>query len=110
PSSAAAAVRPDALGLKALVLLEPFGAVFDRDGLRPVDMPVLLYRADHSDLAAEGNIFALAAALPRQPQQRSTPGGHFVFVDPCPAVVEAEAPAVCRDAAGVDRAAVHRRI
>jgi predicted dienelactone hydrolase len=101
---------PDAHAVNALILMEPWGALFDRDGLKSVDMPVLLYRADHSDLAAEGNIFALAAGLPRQPQQEHTPGGHFIFVDPCPALLEAEAPAACKDAAGVDRAAVHRRI
>jgi len=73
-------------------------------------MPVLLYRAEDSDLPADGNIFALAAGLPHTPQQETTPGGHFIFVDPCPPAVEADAPAACQDTVGVDRAAVHRRI
>jgi hypothetical protein len=38
------------------------------------------------------------------------PGGHFIFVDPCPPALEADAPALCKDAPAVDRAAVHRRI
>ncbi|MBV8186505.1 MAG: dienelactone hydrolase [Alphaproteobacteria bacterium] len=100
----------DVLPLKAIVLLEPFGALFDREGLQSVKLPVLLYRAEQSDLGAEGNIFALAAALPRPPQMKATPGGHFVFVDPCPSVVEEEAPVVCKDAAGVDRATFHKRL
>jgi predicted dienelactone hydrolase len=100
----------DALPLRALTLMEPFGALFDRYGLQSVEMPVLLYRAEHSDLAAERNIFALAAGLPRPPQQKTTPGGHFIFVGPCPPLLETEASAVCKDAAGVDRAAVHQRI
>ena len=101
---------PDALAMKALVLMEPWGALFDRNGLTSVTMPTLLYRAEGSDLKAEGNILALAAALPHPPRQETVPGGHFIFVDSCPPALQAEAPAVCKDAPAVDRAAVHRRI
>ena len=100
----------DVLPVKALVLMDPFGALFDRDALTAVRMPVLLYRAERSELAAEGNIFALAAALPRPPRQETVPGRHFIFIDPCPPAVVEELPAACKDAAGVDRAAIHRRI
>ncbi|MDI3560519.1 dienelactone hydrolase [Bradyrhizobium sp. Arg816] len=100
----------DVLPLKALVLMEPFGAPFDREALTALTMPVLLYRAEHSDLRPEGNILALAAALPRSPKQESVPGGHLVFIDPCPPALEKEDPAACRDAADVDRVAIHRRI
>jgi len=100
----------DVLPVKALVLMEPFGAPFERDALTAVRMPVLLYRAEHSELAAEGNIFALAAALPRPPRQETVPGGHFIFIDPCPPAVVEAIPAACKDAAGVDRAAIHLRI
>ena len=100
----------DVLPVKALVLFEPYGAPFDRDALTAVRMPVLLYRADHSELGAEGNIFALAAALPRPPRQETVPGGHFIFIDPCSPALAKEVPAACEDAAGVDRAAIHRRI
>lgn len=101
---------PDALAVKTLVLMEPWGALFDRNGLTSVDMPTLLYRAEGSALKAEGNILALAAALPHPPRQETVLGGHFVFVDPCPPALEADVPAMCRDAPAVDRAAVHRRI
>jgi pimeloyl-ACP methyl ester carboxylesterase len=104
----------DVLPVKALVLLEPFGAPFDREALTSLTMPVLLYRAEHSDLRPEGNIFALAAALPRPPRQESVPGGHLVFIDPCTPALVKEAPADCRDvakdAAGVDPAAILRRV
>jgi hypothetical protein len=50
------------------------------------------------------------AALPRPPRLEVVPGGHFIFVDPCPPALEKEAPAVCKDAADVDRAAVQQRI
>jgi predicted dienelactone hydrolase len=100
----------EAIPLKALVLMEPFGALFDRDGLTAVDLPTLLYRSLHSDLNADGNALALASALPRPPQQVVVPGGHFVFVDPCPPSLEAEAPQVCKDAPGIDRGAIHQRL
>ena len=100
----------DMLPLKALVLLEPFGALFDRDGLTAVDMPALIYRALQTDLRADGNALALGRALPGQPQQVAVPGSHFVFADPCPPPLAAQAPQVCEDAPGVDRAAIHQRL
>ena len=45
---------PDALAVNALVLMEPWGALFDRDGLTSVGMPTLLYRAADSDLKKNG--------------------------------------------------------
>jgi len=100
----------DALAMKALVLMEPWGSLFDRSGLTSVGMPTLLYRAEGSDLKAEGNVHALAAALPHPPRQEMVPGGHFIFFGPCPPTLQADAPEVCKDAPAVDRAAVHRRI
>lgn len=101
---------PDALAMKALVLMEPWGALFDRNGLTSVDMPTLLYRAEGSDLKAEGNILALGTALPHPPRQETVPGGHFIFFGPCPPAREADAPEACRDAPDVDRKAIHRLI
>jgi predicted dienelactone hydrolase len=101
---------PDVLPLRALVLLEPFGAVFDQQGLRAVPPAVLLYRAEQSDLAAEGNIFALAKALPQPPSKESVQGGHFVFIGPCPAELEATQPLVCKDAVGVDRTTIQESV
>lgn len=101
---------PDALAVKALVLLEPWGSLFDRTGLMSLDMPTLLYRAESSALQADGNILALAEALPHPPRLQTVPGGHFIFFGPCPPALEADAPAVCKDAPGIDRAAIHRRI
>jgi hypothetical protein len=86
----------------------------NREVLTALTMPVLLYRVEHSNLRAEGNIFALAAALPRPPRQESVPGGHLIFLDPCTPALVNEAPADCKDvakdAAEVDRAAILRRV
>jgi predicted dienelactone hydrolase len=100
----------DALALKALVLLEPFGALFDRAGLAALDMPILIYHALQTDLRLDGNALAIARALPRQPQSRAAPGGHFVFVDPCTPLQTTQAPQLCTDPPGVDRAAIHQRL
>ncbi|MBX3503686.1 MAG: dienelactone hydrolase [Alphaproteobacteria bacterium] len=100
----------DAMDVRALVLLEPFGAPFQRSGLAALDMPVLIYRATGSDLRSAGNALALARALPRIPRVVAVPGGHFVFVDPCPPALMAEARQVCVDAPGVDRSALHRQM
>ncbi|SEP45102.1 Predicted dienelactone hydrolase [Rhodospirillales bacterium URHD0017] len=99
----------DVLPLKALVLLEPYGAPFERKGLGSLDLPILIYAALQSDLRPEGNALALAKALPRPPQQVAVPGGHFVFVDPCSPTLAARAPEVCSDPPGADRAAIHQR-
>jgi predicted dienelactone hydrolase len=100
----------DVLPLKALILLDPFGALFDRDGLASLDMPVLIYHALRSDLRIEGNAQAVAGALPRPPRHLNVPGSHFVFVDPCPPDLAAVARELCADPPGVDRAAVHRDV
>jgi predicted dienelactone hydrolase len=98
----------DALAIGAVVLLEPFGAPFQRSGLAALDMPVLIYHATESDLRGEGNALALARDLPRPSRTIAVAGGHFVFVDPCPPALLAGARQVCVDAPGVDRSDMHR--
>ncbi|BBK37835.1 dienelactone hydrolase [Allostella sp. ATCC 35155] len=97
---------PPVLPLRALVLLDPFAVLFGKDGLAGVRTPVLLVRPRDSSLG-EDNVRSLADGLPRPPQLERVPGGHFIFVDICPAALSAEAPELCRDAAGVDRTSVH---
>jgi len=99
----------DTLPLKTLVLLEPYGAPFERKGLGSLDLPMLIYAASQSDLRPEGNALAVAKALSRPPQQVAVPGSHFVFVDPCSPILAARAPEACSDPPGTDRAAIHQR-
>src|SRR5262249_17531836 len=35
---------------------------------------------------------------------------HYVFLPPCPAAFAEQAPSLCRDPEGVDRASVHQRV
>jgi pimeloyl-ACP methyl ester carboxylesterase len=92
--------------LKALVLLEPLGAPFGRDDLLTLNMPILIYRALQSDLRPDGNALSLVRNLPGAPRQAAVPGGHGVFLAPCPATADA----LCSDPPDVDRAAVHDRV
>ena len=94
------------LPLKGLVLLDPFAVLFQRDDLTAVNMPVLLFRPKQSKLGEE-NTRMLVANLPQPPQLQYLPGGHFIFADICSPRLQAEAPEVCVDAQGVDRALAH---
>jgi predicted dienelactone hydrolase len=99
----------DVLPLKALVLLEPYGAPFDPKALASIDVPALVYGASQTDLRLEGNALAVAKALPKS-QQIVVPGSHFVFVPPCSPTFAALAPEACTDPPGADRAAIHQRL
>jgi predicted dienelactone hydrolase len=97
--------------LKAIVLMDPLAMPFDAASLAAVRVPTLLIRPASDDfLRAPANAAAVAARLPQPPQQITVPGSHFVFLDPCPAEMAARVPALCQDAPGVDRAAIHRQI
>jgi len=100
---------PPPLPLQAIVLLDPYGALFSRDHLTAVTMPVLQFRPDHSQLGEE-NCAGLAASLPIPPQFRTIPGSRFIFFDICPPSLQAAAPEVCTNPPGVDRAAVHAAV
>jgi predicted dienelactone hydrolase len=106
---AAGALTPLHLPVKALVLLDPFAVLFDREGLKLVNMPVLLFRPKQSKQGEE-NTIVLVTALPQVPTLRYVPGGHFIFADICAQALRTEAPEVCDDPQGVDRAAVHAEV
>lgn len=98
------------LALKAVVLLDPLAALFSPASLAAVTMPVLLVRPEQSQLPGEGNALALRTSLPHPPRYETVPGRHFVFTDICPPAPATEAPELCRDPAGVNRAEVHRQV
>ncbi|MDH4873641.1 hypothetical protein E8E91_22730 [Pseudomonas sp. BN515] len=96
----------------SVMLMAPLGLMFDRKGLEPVKVPVLIYSGDDDRiLQLEQNAGALVRRLPSPPDFRLLPGaGHFVFMAPCPQALGAVAPHVCQDAEGVDRAAIHEEL
>lgn len=97
--------------IKALVLMDPLAILFDQESLASVKVPVLLFRPqDGSFLKAKANALAVAENLPSPPEHIIVPGAHFVFIDPCPDELAEEAPMICKDAADIDRAAIHQGI
>ncbi|GGA85629.1 dienelactone hydrolase [Brucella endophytica] len=97
--------------LKALVLMDPLSFIFSKASLAAIKIPVLLLRPeDDAYMSAVPNALALAKDLPTPPEQIVVPGRHFVFIDPCPEKLAAEAPLICKDGPDIDRAAIHRRI
>ena len=102
---------PPETRLKAIVLMDPLAFAFDADALAAVRVPTLLLRPASDDfLKAQPNASAVAVGLPVPPQQITVPGSHFVFIDPCPPATTARVPALCQDAPGINRVAIHRRI
>lgn len=98
--------------VSALMLMAPLGLMFGRKELEPVQVPVLLYSGDDDrTLQLEQNAGALQRRLPNPPEFRLLPGaGHFVFMAPCSAEMDAMLPQLCQDAEGVDRVAIHRQL
>lgn len=100
---------PRQAGIRAMVLMAPLAVPFADSGLAGIDTPVLLYEALKDTIvprAANGDKIA-QAKIPDL-KRKAVPGGHFVFVEPCPEPLSVELPAVCADAKGVDREALHR--
>ncbi|WP_242468281.1 alpha/beta hydrolase family protein [Burkholderia plantarii] len=111
PAELAAWQPPVDRRLKALVLMDPLAMMFEAPGLSAVQVPTLLYRPqDDSYLGSARNALAVVSGLPTPPAVHIVPGNHFVFIDPCPTSVAASVALICRDAPGVDRVEIHRRI
>lgn len=95
--------------IKSLVLLAPFGVMFDKAGLANVKVPVLLFQPERDEMlpnAFHGEM--IRDALPRKPTFKTVPGGHFIFIQPCSAELAASTPRVCTDPPGVNRMAVQQ--
>ena len=95
--------------IRAFVLMAPLSVAFSPETLRAVSAPFLLYTGDRDEeLAPEENILALSRNLASPHRLRTVPGaGHFTFLAPCSDRLAREEPALCRDAPGIDRKALH---
>ena len=107
--------RPDLLLLpdgriRAIILLAPLSVTFPVEVLKGLDIPVMLYVAEHDEeLAPAENAYALAGALPRVLAVHTIPrAGHFVFLATCSERMLRTAPYLCVDTSFIDRAALHK--
>ena len=97
--------------VKAAVVFAPVGIVFDAAGLAGVRGPVRVYSASDDRVTVSAhNADAVSRMLPGRVEREQVPGGHFVFVPPCPPELTKSRPDVCRDSEGVNRKAIHEKI
>ena len=98
--------------LAAVVALAPgTGPVFAASGLSGVQLPVLLISGT-ADRHTPEELCAghYAAHLPNASWERLAGAGHYIFKPVCNLYGRLRVPNLCRDAAGVDRAAAHAQI
>jgi predicted dienelactone hydrolase len=100
--------KPDAR-LRAAFVMNPVGALFDRESLSHVGVPVYLLAAAADEvLPIAENAHKIRSGLPSSTQYREIPAaGHFVFLAPCSRQMKLLAAQLCEDRPGVDRTAVH---
>jgi predicted dienelactone hydrolase len=97
--------------IKALVLADPLNLFPTEASLKDVKAPIQLWASEFGgDGVLPHNAPALEHSLPVRPEYHDVPGAaHFAFLAPCSVAFEREAPEICVDAHGFDRAAFHRR-
>lgn len=96
--------------IKAAVVVAPaLGFTFSPDGLKNVNVPVQLWRAENDVLVPHPRYAeAVRLALPEAPDYHVVPNaGHFDFLAPCSDALASLAPAICTSSPGFDRAAFH---
>lgn len=102
---------PKETRIRAAVAMAPVSVFFDAAGVRDVTAPLLLVQArDDAHLPNRWHTSRLRTLLPKPPQSIEIDGAHFVFLAPCTAQMHARLPALCTDAPGVDRAAIHAKL
>ncbi|SFS07066.1 Predicted dienelactone hydrolase [Dyella sp. OK004] len=98
--------------VKAAFVMAPLSLVFDEAGLAPIHAPMFLYygQNDHV-LPPADNAKHIRPLLKNLMAVKEVPkADHWVFIAPCSTALAKEAPTICTDPAGVDRAKVHAQI
>ena len=97
--------------VKAAVVAAPaVSYLFGPGSLEAVNIPIQLWRAGQDEqVPDEWNTAIVRRELRRPPEEHIVPSaGHFVFLPPCTDSLIKQAPQICTDSAGFDRAAFHR--
>jgi predicted dienelactone hydrolase len=95
----------------AVVAAPAVSFLFGPGSLRTVNIPIQLWRASNDEQAPdEWNTAIIRRELPRAPEEHIvTSAGHYVFLPPCSDALAKQAPQICTDFTGFDRAAFHRK-
>jgi len=97
--------------IRALVLMDPVGALFGDGALSRVTAPVRLYEAEKGDEAGALEVDRVRALLPGSPEVQVVPGaGHYAYFTPVPPSAAARIGVTAQDPPGFDRAAFHERL
>ena len=98
--------------IKAAFVMAPLSLIFDKAGVASINRPVFLYYGqDDHVLNPKYNVLHIAPSIQKLAGIKMIPkAGHYVFLSPCSPQLTKEAPGICIDPPGVDRAAVHREI
>jgi predicted dienelactone hydrolase len=98
--------------IKAAFVMAPLSLVFDKTGVASSDRPVFLYYGqDDHVLNPKYNVLHIAPMIKTLAGIKMIPkAGHYVFLSPCSPQLARDAPDICIDPPGVDRAAIHRQI
>jgi predicted dienelactone hydrolase len=98
--------------IKAAFVMAPLSLVFDKGGVASINRPVFLYYGqDDEVLNPKYNVLHIAPSIKRLVGIKMIPkAGHYVFLSPCSTQLTKEAPDICIDPPGVDRAAAHLQI
>lgn len=108
-------VAPEVNGLAdprivaAVVAAPALGFTFAPAGLKNVNVPVQLWRAEDDVVLPHPRYAeAVRSALPQEPEYHVVSNaGHFDFLAPCSDALASMAPAICTSAPGFDRARFH---
>lgn len=97
--------------VKAAVVAAPaVSYLFGPGSLKDVKIPIQLWRAGDDELVPDDwNTALIRKELSTAPKEHVVPrAGHYAFLPPCSDSLAKQAPQICTDAAGFDRAAFHR--
>ena len=97
--------------ITAFVIVDPVN-LFLAEGLKGATAPIQFWSSEFGGdgVTPQGDAF-VRNALPTPPEAHQAKGaGHFAFLVPCPAPLATQAPAICADSPGFDRATFHHEM
>ncbi len=97
--------------IKAAVIADPLSVFFTADSFGDVRIPVQLWASEFGgDGVQPHSVDIVDKNLPTKHEYHVVANaGHFAFLAPCPPVLVAQLPYICKDAGDFDRAAFHRQ-
>jgi predicted dienelactone hydrolase len=98
--------------IKAAVLADPLGLLFNADSLQGIKVPIQLWASERGgDGVTPHMVAAVDSGLPIKHDYHVVPNsGHFAFLAPCPPGLTRDRPELCTDAPGFDRSAFHQQL